>query len=55
MFFREMRTFDAIFIGTSPVMILEALQTSLEGKSVLMIDRRDSLGGAWHTAVLGSF
>ena len=40
-------TVDCICIGTSPILIMEAsYQTSL-GKTVLMIDNKDRIGGSW--------
>ena len=42
-----MKNYDVIFIGTSIICVLEAVYQNLCGKSVLMIDRQDKMGGAW--------
>jgi hypothetical protein len=39
--------FDVIFIGTSIICVLEAIHLSLSGKSVLMVDKQEQMGGAW--------
>ena len=38
---------DCIIIGTSPIFIMEAAYQSSLGKSVLMIDNKDRIGGSW--------
>ena len=39
--------YDLIFVGTSPISVLEAVYQSRGGKSVLMIDQQPDMGGAW--------
>jgi len=39
--------YDFVFTGTSMISILEAIYQNLCGKTVLMIDQQDDLGGAW--------
>jgi len=41
------RAYDTIFIGTSMISVLEAVYQSLCGKSVLMVDQQNEMGGAW--------
>src|SRR5688572_22047475 len=41
--------YDFIFVGTSPMCLLEACARRLSGHSVLMIDRATVPGGAWKT------
>ncbi len=41
--------FDCIFIGTSPICVLEAVAQHYAGKRVLLLDEADDLGGAWRT------
>jgi len=43
------KKYDVIFIGTSIICVLEAVYQNLCGKSVLMVDRQDKMGGAWAT------
>ena len=38
-------TFDAIFVGTSTINILEAIYQTKLGKNVLMIDIQNDIGG----------
>lgn len=47
--------FDAIVIGTSPLMILEALRLDGLGQRVVLLDRASVIGGAWHVTDLGGF
>jgi len=49
------REFEAVVVGGSPLMVFEAARLSREGKKVAIIDRKTSLGGAWHVADLGDF
>ncbi len=42
-----MRQYDCVFIGTSPICVLEASRQSALGKTVLMIDNAPRIGGAW--------
>ena len=46
-------SFESIFIGTSPVMMLEAAFQAKTGKRVLMIENSDQVGGAWKTFDMG--
>lgn len=39
--------YEIVLIGTSPIAIIEAYFYHMEGKSVLMIDDQDAIGGAW--------
>jgi hypothetical protein len=43
----EQKKYDFIFLGTSIICILEAVYHSRSGKSVLMIDEKKDIGGAW--------
>lgn len=42
-------SYDFIFVGTSPMCVLEACARRLAGHTVLMIDRAVTPGGAWKT------
>ena len=44
--------YDHIFIGSGPISILEALSRKTHGESVLLIDKANSIGGAWGTTEL---
>ena len=39
--------YDALIIGSSPLMLLEAFYLTVSGKKVLIVEKRDNLGGAW--------
>ena len=39
--------FDVIVIGSSPILMLYALKSRKEGKSVMLIEKSNTLGGAW--------
>jgi len=41
--------YDCLFIGTSPICVLEAVAQHYAGKRVLLLDEADDLGGAWRT------
>ena len=43
----QAKKYDIIFVGTGMICVLEAVYQSLCGKSVLMIDRQNDMGGAW--------
>jgi hypothetical protein len=43
----EARQYDCVFIGTSPISVLEASRQSAIGRTVLMIDKAQQIGGAW--------
>ena len=40
--------FDCIIIGSSPLMLIEALYNSKMKKSVLVIESKNFIGGSWH-------
>ncbi|QDS87039.1 hypothetical protein EC9_12150 [Rosistilla ulvae] len=42
-------TYDDAVIGSSPMMLLVALELANKGRRVCLIDRSESLGGAWET------
>ena len=44
---KEKSKYDFIYIGTGPILILDALNETLKGKNVLMIDSSNEIGGAW--------
>lgn len=39
--------FDYVFVGTSPISVLEALYRSYCGSRVLMVEAESTIGGAW--------
>lgn len=41
--------FDAIFIGSSPISVLEALYRSYCGEHILILEAAERIGGAWKT------
>jgi pyruvate/2-oxoglutarate dehydrogenase complex dihydrolipoamide dehydrogenase (E3) component len=41
--------YDIIIIGTSPIMLIEALFHDAQGKSVAIFDERAHFGGAWYS------
>jgi len=49
------RKFETLIVGGSPLMAVEAVRLSQEGKKVAIIERKTSLGGAWHVADLDDF
>jgi hypothetical protein len=44
-----MQKYDVLIVGTSPLAITEAVYQTLAGNSVLSIDNRSIIGGAWTT------
>ena len=53
---REVReTFDTIVIGSSPLLLIEALFLEREGHRVAVVEKRNRLGGAWYTMPLWEF
>ena len=40
--------YDCVVIGTSPLMLIEALYNSKLGKSVIVIEGKEIIGGSWH-------
>ncbi|MFT5778373.1 MAG: hypothetical protein ACI837_001329 [Crocinitomicaceae bacterium] len=45
----EMQKYDVLIVGTSPLAITEAVYQKVAGNSVLSIDNRSIIGGAWTT------
>ena len=43
----DMNEFDKLYVGSSPIMMLDALNSSLKAEKVLIIDKDIQLGGAW--------
>ena len=43
------KKYDLIFVGTSMICVLEAIYQSKKGKSVLMLDNNEGMGGAWRS------
>ncbi|MFY7842799.1 MAG: NAD(P)-binding protein [Rhabdochlamydiaceae bacterium] len=41
--------YNCIFVGSSPIVLLEACYQSLIGKKVLVVEKSSRLGGAWQT------
>ncbi len=41
-----------LLIGSSPMMMIKALSLANEGKSVLLLEKKGHIGGAWHTKPL---
>jgi hypothetical protein len=48
-------TFDVIVIGSSPLLLIEALYLERKGHRVAVVEKRDRLGGAWYTIPLWEF
>jgi len=48
-------TFDVLVIGSSPLLLLEALYLEREGRTVAVVEKRSRLGGAWSTRPLWEF
>ncbi len=42
-----LETFDAVLIGSSPIVSLEACSLAAQGKRVLLLDAAEESGGAW--------
>lgn len=45
-------SFDDVIVGSSPLMLMQAICTARQGHKVAVVDRTDDLGGAWQTARL---
>ena len=45
--------FDDVVVGSSPLMLLVALDLAAKGRRVAVLDRTDQWGGAWQIAALG--
>ena len=43
----ENTKYDLVYIGTGPILILDALNETLKGNKVIMIDSANKVGGAW--------
>ena len=43
------KKYDSVFVGTSMICVLEAVYQKLSGKSVLMLDKQEGMGGAWRS------
>jgi hypothetical protein len=39
--------YDSVIVGSSPLMLLEAIYRSIAGENVLIIEKQNVLGGAW--------
>src|SRR5262245_10249931 len=47
-------SYDVLCVGASPLMMLEAMHHRREGRRTLIVESRDSLGGAWqYFSILG--
>jgi hypothetical protein len=46
----EMLDFDDIVVGSSPLMLMQAMRLALDGQKVLVIDRNPRIGGSWAVA-----
>ena len=46
------QVFDIIYIGSGPVLVLDALNQYLNGKNVIILDSSSKIGGAWKSLVL---
>lgn len=49
------KTFGAIIIGSSPICLLRSQHLSKKGTEVIILEERDSLGGAWATISTNKF
>ena len=49
-----MDRFDAIVIGSSPLMLLQAHRLAGAGKSVAVLDRNVDRGGLWRNTIVGN-
>jgi len=47
--------FDAIVVGTSPLLLIEAVVLARQGQRVAVVEKRDRVGGAWYTMPLWEF
>lgn len=43
------KIFDVIILGTSPICILEAVNRSINGENVMIIEKKNCIGGAWNS------
>jgi hypothetical protein len=44
--------YDVVVVGSSPLLLIEALYLERQGKRVAILEGRDRLGGAWYTIPL---
>src|SRR5579883_1000216 len=44
--------YDYVFVGTSPISVLEALYRSYTGSRVLLVDSSAKMGGAWQSITI---
>ena len=47
--------YDFIYIGSSPVLLLDALNESMNNKKILVIDKSQKIGGAWQNLELFNY
>ena len=40
--------YDSLIIGSSPLMLLEAIYLTISGKKVIIVEKNNYLGGAWY-------
>lgn len=45
----NIEVYDTVIVGSSPVCLIDAIFLGRIGREVLVVDRRDRLGGAWST------
>ncbi len=50
-----MENFDQTYIGTGPISVIDACFVNSAGSSVLMIDEKNQLGGAWVAINVGDY
>jgi hypothetical protein len=49
------RDFDVVLLGTSPLMMIQALHFHHQGRRVALLERADRIGGSWYTRDLWQF
>lgn len=49
------KVFDYLYIGTGPINIIDAVQKAQQGKSVVLVDSKDQIGGAWVAIEVGNY
>ena len=47
--------YDFIYVGSSPVLLLDALNESMNNKKILIIDKNKQIGGAWQNLELFNY
>ncbi len=45
----NVKSFDAVFVGASPIVLCKALEYARAGRTVCVVDKSEALGGAWAT------